>query len=171
MKRKFIAFALAISATLAHAEKVELTDGRILELNDDGTFDFITQTTDEKLAIVVEEPFLEHHAGEYNQNQMRFMPIITNNTDKEIVGFRFTSRFLSAFGDEIYAFNAESSERISAGSKSTADTFYFFEDNQFISGEPYDKLKIFDSNNTGRSETELTAVVFSDGTNWSINSD
>ncbi|MEO9865938.1 MAG: hypothetical protein ABJO29_05280 [Yoonia sp.] len=171
MKYAFSAFWLFLSSSLVHAETVDLTDGRTVELRNDGTYEFVDAPTDNEIKIVIEEPYLLHHAGEYNRNQMRFMPVISNNTDKEIVGYRFKSRFLSAFGDEVFSFDGESSERITAGSKSNANTFYFFEDNQFISGEPYDKLKIFESNGTGRSETVVTAVVFSDGTSWTLTSE
>ena len=92
------------------------------------------------------------------------MPIFANETGKTIVGFRFTATFLSAFGDEVFRFSGESSERIEVGANSTAKTYYFFEDNQFIANEPYDKLKIFRASGTGKIRTTVNAVVFDDGT-------
>jgi len=132
-------------------------------LRPDGTYAILEEAG--RLGIDVEflDPFLRHHAGEYGQNSMQFMPIIRNTGDKTITGFKFTSTFKSAFGDEIFSFSGESSERIGAGRTSTANTYYYFEDNQFIGGQPYDKLKIFEAAGTGTVTTEIDAVVFADG--------
>lgn len=148
----------------ANAEIVTTTDGRKIELNTDGTYKLVETAPKAEIKVTEKEAYFEHFAGEYGQNSMRFMPIFLNETGKTIVGFKFNTVFKSAFGDEVFAFDGESSERIENGKLSKADTFYYFEDNQFMGDEPYDKLKIFKSSSTGVVTSVITAVVFEDGT-------
>jgi hypothetical protein len=147
----------------AWAETVTTTDGRKFELNPDGTYRLLGESNSPKIEMEEQKPFFTPFTGEYGAETVRFMPIFSNLTGKTIVGFKFHSEFKSAFGEEVFAFDGESSERIAPKSSSTASAFYFFEDNQFISNEPYDKLKIFESAGTGSISTKVTAVVFDGG--------
>ena len=171
MRPTTLTMCLLLLAQPIAAEIVRLEDGRSVELRDDGTYSFVEAEVAANVAIEIHDPYFNHHAGEYGQNRIRFMPIITNSTSKEIIGFRFNTRFISAFGEELFQFDGESSERISVGSRSSADVFYYFEDNQFIAGQPYDILKIFESAGTGTIETTITAVAYADGTNWQASSE
>jgi hypothetical protein len=94
------------------------------------------------------------------------VPIVRNRTGKEIVGFQFSTSFISAFADEVFSLSGDSSKRIADGSQSSARTFYFFEDNQFMSGQACDKLKILEASGTEEIVTEVTAVVFTDRSLW-----
>jgi hypothetical protein len=156
-------FFFALSGS-AFAEVVSTTDGRKLELSVDGTYRVLESELTVEILLTELKPYFEPFKGEYDQNSMRFMPIFQNETGKIVVGFKFLTVFQSAFGDEVFSFDGESSEKIAAGKSSTADTFYFFEDNQFISGEPFDKLQIFQASGTGKISSTVTAVVFEDGT-------
>ncbi|EBA08133.1 hypothetical protein [Sagittula stellata] len=158
--------ALFLLCTSANAEVITATDGRQFELNEDGTFSEIVLEAASRAPLEIGEPLFTHNAGNYNQNTVRFMPIVTNTTDKTVVGYRFSTTFRSAFGDALFNFSGESSERISPGATSKASAFYYWEDNQFIGDQPYDKLKIFEANGTGSIETEVTAIAFDDGTFW-----
>jgi hypothetical protein len=153
----------ALSISAAKAEVVVTTDGRQIELKDDGTFLILGESTSISIAMTEQLPFFQHFAGEYGQNTMRFMPIFKNETGKTIVGFKFRSDFNSAFGDEVFSFEGESSEKVLNGSSSTASAYYYFEDNQFIGDQPYDKLKIFEAAGTGKISTRILAVVFEGG--------
>ena len=163
-------YALAISFFLfalsgyVFAEVVSTTDGRKLELNADGTYRVMDGSPASPIQMTEQEPYFEPFAGEYGQNSMRFMPIFHNETGKTVAGFKFKTIFKSAFGDEVFSFEGESSEKISSGKSSTSHTFYNFEDNQFIPNEPFDKLQIFQAAGTGKISTTVTAVVFDDGT-------
>ena len=158
-----IALAICVLSSAAMAEIVTTTDGRKFELNADGTYKVIDASNSVKISMTEQKSFFTPFAGEYGENSVRFMPIFLNSTAKTIVGFKFRSVFKSAFDEEVFAFDRESSERIAPDTASTASTFYFFEDNQFIENEPYDKLKIFESAGTGSISTKVTAVVFEDG--------
>lgn len=163
MKIQTVAAAIILTAAGANAEIVTTTDGRQIDLKDDGTYSVMESTGATGIKLAEKEPFFEHFAGEYNQNSMRFMPIVLNEAGKTVVGFKFRTTFESAFGDEIFAFEGESGEKIEPGAMSTAAAFYYFEDNQFIGDQPYDKLKIFEGSGTGKISTSVTAVVFDDG--------
>jgi hypothetical protein len=154
----------ALVAFSANAEVVTTTDGRQIELKEDGTYAVLgSGATSTKIEVTVLKPFFEHFAGEYSQNSMRFMPVLRNNTGKTIVGFKFRTEFRSAFDEVVFSFEGESGEKVPDGAASTAATFYYFDDNQFIGDEPYDKLKIFEATGTGSTATKITAVVFDDG--------
>lgn len=154
---------MASMTTSALGEIVTTTDGRKIELNSNGTYQILDSAGSSSIAMTELAPFFQPFAGEYDQNSMRFMPIFKNETGKVVVGFRFKASFVSAFGDEIFSFDGESSERVGTSKSSTAETYYFFEDNPFIANEPYDKLKIFQAAGTGRVTTKVTAVVFDGG--------
>ena len=147
----------------AVAEIITATDGRKFELNADGTYRSIADSAPSAIQMEESKPYFMPFAGEYNQNSIRFMPIFKNLTGKIIVGFKFHAVFKSAFGDEIFAFDGESSERVVPDGMSTAASFYFFEDNQFINDEPFDRLQIFEAAGTGTIKTAVAAVVFDDG--------
>ena len=154
----------ALIAFTANAEVVTTTDGRQIDLKDDGTYAVLASgEPSKKIDVTILKPFFEHFAGEYNQNSMRFMPILRNNTGNTIVGFKFQTEFRSAFDEVVFSFDGESSERVPDGAASTSAAFYYFEDNQFIGDEPYDILKIFETAGTGSTATKITAVVFDDG--------
>lgn len=163
MKLLGIAAAIFLIGGSTQAETVTTTDGRSLELNADGTYNFLETIKTPVIKMAEQKPYFAPVAGEYGRNSIQFMPIFQNETDQTILGFKFRSVFKSAFGDEVFAFDGESSERIAKGSVSTAATFYFFEDNEFISGEPYDKLVIFQTSGTGSISSKVTAIVFENG--------
>ena len=163
MRALKIALVICALSSAAGAEIVTTTDGRKFELNADGTYRVIEASNSVKIQMTEQTPFFTPFAGEYGENSVRFMPIFLNSTGKTIVGFKFRSVFKSAFDEEVFTFDGESSERTAPDSASTASTFYFFEDNQFIENEPYDKLKIFESAGTGSISTKVTAVVFDGG--------
>ncbi|MDO6480951.1 hypothetical protein [Shimia thalassica] len=162
--RSIAAITLLLSTFPAWAETVQTTDGRVIELRDDGTYEILEadEATDTTY-VEHQEHFFEHHAGEYGQKRVRFMPIYKNVSDKKIIGTKFTARFLSAFGDEIFVFSGESNEAISPGQSSTNKLFYYFEDNQFIPGEAYDKLMPMVTNGSGTIEVSLTKIAFEGG--------
>lgn len=147
-----------------NAETVTTTDGRIITLNDDGTYVIEAGKSSEiSEYVTLLDAFFSHHVSEYDQKSIRFMPKLKNESESAIVGVRFTSVFRDAFGDEIVQFDGKIEERIASGSSSTANVFYVFEDNPFIAGETYDKLLPMINGNTGEITTEITGLAFDDG--------
>lgn len=156
--------ALSVGPCLATAEIIQTTDGRNIELRSDGTFEVLSTEVDPVVGYVeVLEPYFRHHEGQYGQNRVRFMPIFKNASDVTITGAKFSAVFQNAFGDEVFKFNGDSAEKIRPGKASTNDLFYYFEDNQFIAGEPYDKLLPLVTAGTAKIVVAIDALVFEDG--------
>jgi hypothetical protein len=165
MRRLLIsAIAAAGLSTSVGAEIVQTIDGRTVDLREDGTYEILeTAKQSDTDFVEYKDHFFAHHVSEYDRKRVRFMPIYTNVAEKKIVGAKFEARFLNAFGDEIFTFSGELDEPISPGKTSTNKLFYYFEDNQFISGEPYDKLLPMVTNKTGSIEVEMTTIAFEGG--------
>jgi hypothetical protein len=146
------------------AETVTTTDGRTITLNDDGTYLIETSTPSDIDAYVTAlKPLFERHVSEYQQKSIRFMPKFASVSTIDILGVRFTSSFRDAFGDEIFSFSGDMSERLAPNANSTANVFYVFEDNQFIGGEPYDKLLAMITGDTGSIVTTVTGLAMDGG--------
>ena len=157
-------FAIIAHALPAFSEIVRTTDGRSVELKEDGTYEFIEADELSSGAFVeYKDHYFVRHEGKYNINRVRFMPIFKNVSDKEIVGVKFTARFLNAFGEEIFQFSGNMNEMVSPGETSTHDLFYYFEDNQFTAGQPYDKLLPMVINKTGSIEVSFNTIAFEGG--------
>lgn len=95
----FNLLAIVVCSFPAFAEIVRTTDGRSIELRDDGTYEFVEAGEQSDSAFVEhQDPYFIHHIGEYEQKRVRFMPIYKNASDRRIIGVKFTARFLNAFG-------------------------------------------------------------------------
>ena len=150
--------------SLAYGETVTTTDGRTITLNDDGTYAIeagAASKADDHVTLL--DPLFRLHVSEYDQKSVRFMPKLTNESESAILGVRFTSSFRDAFGEETFSFSGDMDERIAPGASSTANVFYVFEDNPFISGEAYDKLMPMLSGNTGSVVTTITGLALDGG--------
>ena len=156
--------ALIISPQILLAEQITTTDGRRVDLKEDGTYEILSSEAVQSDAFVeLNAPLFVHNMGKYNDPSIRFMPKFRNISDTSIVGLRFKISFFDAFGDEVHSTTGDVSERVAPGSTSKADVFYVYEDNQFMSGEPYDKLLPMVSGNTGSIEVEVISIAFDGG--------
>ncbi len=156
--------AIILSGSSTFAEVVQTSDGRLVDLRDDGTYAFVDagKQTDSDF-VEYREHFFTYHEAKYGRKRIRFMPMYKNIGDKRIVGVKFTAKFLNAFGDVKYVFSGELDEPVSPGKTSTSKMFYYFEDNQFSTGEPYDKLLPMVTNNSGSIEVIMNMVAFEGG--------
>lgn len=156
--------AIVACALPAVAEVVQTTDGRSVDLKDNGTYEFVEAIDLSDSAFVeFKDAYFEHNRGEYGQNFVRFMPVFENIGEKRIVGVKFTAQFLNSFGDELFSFSGNSDESVSPGKTSTHNIFYNFEDNQFIAAEPYDKLLPMVTNKSGNIKITLDMIAFEGG--------
>lgn len=164
MKALPMATVLILLSTLANAETVQTTDGRTIELNEDGTFAFIERAPlSDSLYVEHQSHYFVHHEAEFGRQRIRFMPVFLNISEKRIMGTKFTALFLSPFGEEVFKFSGETDEVVAPGATSSSNLFYYFEDNQFIGGEPYDKLLTMVRNNSGSIEVTLDKIAFEGG--------
>ncbi|CAH9062325.1 hypothetical protein PSEHALCIP103_02680 [Pseudoalteromonas haloplanktis] len=164
MKRAVFTTLLTLFISIAYAETVTTTDGRTIVLNKDGTYQIQgVKTSSSDSMVEVSSHLFEHNVDKYSQKTIRFMPIFTNKSDKNIIALKFTTKFLDPFGRVVLEMNGDSEEKINSKKKSTANLFYVFKDNQFIDGENYDKLLSTVTNGTGSIKTSVTAIVFEGG--------
>jgi hypothetical protein len=160
---KYIAIAaISLFLTGALAETVKTTDGRTIILNKDGTYEIVSEN-EIKPQLVIKSHLFEHNISKYKQKSIRFMPIITNESDEKIIAVKFHTQFLNPFGDIVMEFNGESEAAIPPRQTSETSLFYVFEDNQFMNGQPYDKLLSMVTNGTGKIVTKPKAIVFEGG--------
>jgi hypothetical protein len=166
-----ILFACFLISSLCFGDETVLTvDGRSILLKDDGTFLLLEEADSDKQILpktnlaLVDSNYFTRHTTEYSQKSIRFMPHFKNTSGKTITAIKFDTQFVDPFGDEIYTLKGGSSEeRIKPGKISGNRLFYKWEDNQFIDGEPYDKLLTSVTNKTGEIRTQIKIIVFEDG--------
>lgn len=147
------------------AEIATTEDGRQFLLKEDRTYEQVVGSSSKSSDYIKSlEPMFEKHVSKYQQQSIRFMPVFLNMSEKAIVGIKFSSSFRDAFGETVFQFEGDVSERISPSASSDARVFYVFENNPFMGGEPYDKLLSMISGNTGVIQTTVTKVALEDGT-------
>jgi len=149
--------------SLSHAEIVELKDGRKIDLKSNGTYRILNKPDNKpNSSVLVVGRLLEPHTSEFQEKSIRYMPLFKNNTNKTIIGIKFTVEFKDAFGDSILKapFSGSTEQQIYANSKSNADMFYQFKDNPFIDNQTYDKLLPSVIGRTLIDEVKLIKVIY-----------
>lgn len=166
MRNFSIALGIVLfSAAPVFPEVVQTTDGRSIDLREDGTYILLEEASEVSAApVAFEEPLFQHHQDEFQQKTIRFMPIFTNTGDVTIVGTKFTAAFKNAFGEIAVTFSGDSDEALPPGKTSTAGLFYAFKDNPFIANETYDKLLPLVTNGTGSIDVKADMIAYKDGT-------
>jgi hypothetical protein len=145
------------------SERVVTTDGRTLILNADGSYEILQSGGGKKVLAKVESHYFVRAKQNYS-DAIRFIPIFKNIGSETITAIKFDSKFTDTFGDTIFEIkDGSSEERIKSGKLSTNNMFYIYEDNQFIGGEPYDKLLVPVTQRTGSIETQIRVIVLENG--------
>ena len=79
-----------------------------------------------------------------------------------------TMTITDAFGEKVVDGEGKLDIKIPPGKSVESDTFYMWEDNPFISGEPYDKLQGPVSTGTAKATMLVTKTIYSDGSSESF---
>lgn len=87
-----------------------------------------------------------------------------NNSKKTLTGLIYETTFLDSFGDVLYKTTMKDQLKVTPGQRNRMDTFWYWEDNEFIDGEPYDKLQPAAGAGTIKIKIKLKKAVFQDGT-------
>lgn len=87
-----------------------------------------------------------------------------NNSSKVLTGLIYVATFKDSFGDILYRTEIKDQLKIAPGSTSKMASFWYWEDNEFIDGEPYDKMQAAASAGTVGVSVSLKKAVFEDGT-------
>lgn len=157
----FLSFVCSI---FLFSDQIITFEGKKILLKDDGTYEFLMN--DFKASPVsIESHYFVRASDEFNITQsIRFMPKFKNESNKSITAIKFSSTFKDPFGDTVYTLNeGKSEQKIKPGKVSNVRLFYYWDDNEFISDQPYDKLLSLVTNKTGTIETKVIAIVFEDG--------
>jgi hypothetical protein len=97
-------------------------------------------------------------------NTIMITPVFKNIGEKTIVGLRGHLSVLDGFGKEVYGFTFRSDDKLAPGKDSAHSGGYKFEDNQFMSDEPYDKMAPLIAGGTAKYSAKISQIAFSDGT-------
>ncbi len=112
---------------------------------------------------------LEHHdadmmsGGSHMLNHIRFYRQFENKSDNTIVGLQYTVKFYDAFGELVHEFSKKDNIQIRPHKRNNMDEYTYWEENQFLSNQPYNKLFDCVSANLCKAEIEITQVVFENG--------
>jgi hypothetical protein len=89
-----------------------------------------------------------------------------NNSNKTLTGLIYKVEFLDSFGDVLYKITSVKHQlKISPEEVNPIDAWYWYwEDNQYINDEPYDKLHAAASAGTIKVRVTIQKAAFNDGT-------
>ncbi|MBX5183454.1 hypothetical protein HJB88_12505 [Rhizobium sp. NZLR5] len=73
-------------------------------------------------------------------DRVELVPTFKNTSKKTVVAIAHTLSVTDAFGDKIVDGVSKLDTKIPPGRTVERETYYMWEDNQFIQGEPYDKF-------------------------------
>ena len=101
-------------------------------------------------------------------SHVRFYPGFRNNSDSTIVGIKYDIRFLDGFGDLLHKESIKEHLRLEPWKESAIGKYWYWEDNEFIHGEPYDKLWAAISSNTIKIRVKFKKIALDDGSSMTL---
>ena len=169
-----IAFVFTFFSTdlISVEYQTALEDGRKVILRDDKTWDFVdTSTTSAPLitakyaeeAVEVWDKSLTLQEVNYQDSVALFLHY-KNNTNKKIIGLSVHVNILNPFGKSVSERTYDDETVLEPGQTLKNDTYWHYNDNPFISGEPYDLMWQIAKNGTAVIKTKIRKVIFADGT-------
>jgi hypothetical protein len=87
-----------------------------------------------------------------------------NRTNKKVVGVVINVTITNPFGKTVFEHTYEDEVVLQPLERLRNDTYWYFEDNQFIGDEPYDRMWQMAQNGTAKIKTKVQKVIFEDGT-------
>ncbi|WP_430253107.1 hypothetical protein [Neorhizobium sp. DAR64872/K0K18] len=96
-------------------------------------------------------------------NRIELYLSYANETSKPVVGVRHKFSVTNAFGEILVSGTDNLDVKLLPKQTAESSVHYFWEDNQFISGEPYDRLNAPVSNGTYHVTDEILKVIYADG--------
>lgn len=165
-----------LSITQAFSQNIIATteNGKVVLLKSDGTWEYASTpntTTKEPIRFIKSKVVLKK--ADYSDissmqitDQIQAYFQFENLSQKTVTGIQFKFSFYDSFGDELYISEAKSNLVISPGKINPMKTYYYWEDNPFINGEPYDKLQSATSAGTIKTKVSIILVMFDDGSSF-----
>ncbi|MBU0700042.1 hypothetical protein KKE26_01905 [bacterium] len=142
-----------------------------MELHENGTWKalpkpevkLIDQPKDLASAVTVFDTTMVVKKVNYNES-VTLAIRYENHTSKRATGLVASIVVKNGFGNVLYATTLQEDVAIEPGAKTSGDMYWHWDDNQFIKGEPYDKMWQAASSNTAKVEVKILKVIFEDGT-------
>lgn len=178
MMRKYVylIFGLLLySGSLCLADEVATTkDGRKVLLKDDQTWEYIKEETPQTPVVAVNAKYAEEAVEVWDTSLVKmrrdFSDIVAlylhykNNTTKKVIGVSVYVSITNPFGKVVFEHTYDDEVVIEPLERMKNDTYWYFEDNPFISDEIYDRLWQIAQNGTAKIKTKVMKVIFEDGT-------
>lgn len=147
-------------------------NGRKVKLLPDGTWKYVALPEEEDWSkIVWFKDFKSAHLdADYSRSSkpygahVRLYFQFENLSSKKIAGLIYQVKCKDAFGDTIYSTNLKDNLVLAPDQSNPMDAFWYYEDNEFVPGEPYDKLKGAVQAGTLKVSVAVTKIAFYDGT-------
>ena len=86
-----------------------------------------------------------------------------NNSGKTITGLIYRVEYRDSFGDLLHEETYRDQLRIEPGKTNPRENFWYYEDNEFVEDEPYDRMQSAADSGTMKAEVSIKKVVFEDG--------
>jgi hypothetical protein len=87
-----------------------------------------------------------------------------NHTSKRVTGLVVSFVVKNGFGNVLHMATLQEDIAIEPGAKTDDESDWYWSDNPFIKGEPFDKMWQAAYNNTAKVEIKILKAVFEDGT-------
>ena len=159
-------FGLTIyfTATASVAEIVELTDGRLLKLNQNGSYKFINHTNENQSRYIkILDPKFKITNETQDVRAVRFMPRFENVQAKTILGIKFAATFIDSFGETVFEFSGIHEDKLHYKEYTTTQLSFSFLEMHDRSNEPFEKLYPLAALKNANILIAIRAISFADG--------
>tara|TARA_B100001250_G_scaffold82938_1_gene68430 strand:- start:170 stop:700 length:531 start_codon:yes stop_codon:yes gene_type:complete len=170
--KKMLLFFIFASSSFVSSQSINATteSGEKVILNENGTWDYLEKDDkDSKTPVKFISCKIEKKIKDFSRDSKPYKAHVRayfqfeNLSSKTTSGIQFKFYFKDAFGDVLYESSSKSNIIIKPNKKNSMNTFFYWEDNEFLAGEPYDMLQSAAGAGTIRTEVEIISVVFDDG--------
>jgi len=153
-----------VVASASVAEIVELTDGRLLKLNQNGSYKFLNNTNEnQSFYLKVLEPKFKVSHETQDKRAVRFMPRFENVQAKTILGIKFTATFINSFGDTVFEFSGIHEDKLHYKKYTTTPLSFSFLEMHDRSNEAFEKLYPLAALDNANILISVHAISFADG--------
>ena len=155
-----------MSATTADADEiVTLPDGRVIKLNENGSYRFIKKShQDQDSYVKILEPKFKITYESQKIRAVRCMPRFENVQPKTILGIKFSATFVNSFGDTIYEFSSIHENKLNYKEYTTTTLSFAFKEMLDRDNEPFEKLLPLVESENATISIVVDSISFEDRT-------
>ena len=174
MKSIFTIIIILFSVITFADTTVTTDDGKKVILKSNGTWEYKEKESGNNEfkyaedAVHIWDVSLFHWEKNYKINRYSNCVALAfhykNITHKKIVGIEVQCIIKNPFNKILLDKIFQDEVVVEPMGKLKKKMFWTFEDNEFINGQPYDRLKLCAMNGTGKITTKIVKVIFADGT-------